>query len=75
MSIREVFILDHWIELENGDEIVKTIGMYSTESKAWRAADRMKLLPGFCDHPDEFHVERYILGEDHWVEGFFTAGN
>ncbi|WP_063044259.1 DUF7336 domain-containing protein [Nocardia pseudovaccinii] len=70
--MREIFILDHWYELENGEEFVRTVGMYSTESRAVQAAERMKDLPGFRDRPDDFHIDRYTVGKDHWSEGFFT---
>ncbi|MFE7798670.1 hypothetical protein [Nocardia sp. NPDC057440] len=72
--MRDIFVLDHWYELDNGAEIVRTLGMYSTESKAEQAAEHMKDLPGFRDRPDSFHIERYTIGKDHWTEGFFTSG-
>jgi hypothetical protein len=28
------------------------------------------LQPGFCDHQDGFHIDEYLLGQDHWAEGF-----
>ncbi|WP_405177647.1 hypothetical protein OG225_25665 [Nocardia sp. NBC_01377] len=69
--MRYVYVLDHWYELDNGTEIVRTIGLYSTELAAEQAVARMKDLPGFRDRPDSFNIDRYTVGKDHWAEGFF----
>lgn len=67
-----IYVLDHWYELDDGTDVVRTIGIYSTERKAEDAAEQMKELPGFRDRPDCFHIDQYTIGKDHWTEGFFT---
>ncbi|MGW6424418.1 DUF7336 domain-containing protein [Nocardia sp. NPDC055053] len=69
----EIFVVDHWYELEDGEEVIRTIGLYSSELKASDAVDRMKKLPGFRDRPDNFSVDRYTVGKDHWTGGFVSA--
>ncbi|MGW0177794.1 DUF7336 domain-containing protein [Nocardia sp. NPDC003345] len=70
----DIYILDHWYETDDGTEVVRTIGMYSTEARAEQAVEHAKRLPGFRNRPDYFHIERHTIGRDHWTEGFFTAG-
>ena len=66
-----VFVLQHAYDLDDELE-VKLLGVYSSEENARRAVERFKLLAGFRDHPDQFHIDRYELDGDHWAEGFFT---
>jgi len=57
---------------EFGDD-AKLIGVYLTESDAQAASERLARLPGFAEHPTGWHMDRYVLGEDHWQEGFGLA--
>ena len=59
-----------WDE-EDGDDL-KILGVYSTEHAARERIVRARELPGFCEEPDCFHIDRYILDEDGWTEGFVT---
>ncbi|MFF3223684.1 hypothetical protein ACFYV7_12905 [Nocardia suismassiliense] len=68
-----VYLLQHYYELPNGAERLRTIGAYATEVDAQRAIERASILPGFRDRPDDFHILRHPLNKDHWTEGFFTA--
>jgi hypothetical protein len=71
-SRMDVFVLQHVNELEDAAEDVKFIGVYSSEDAAREAVARLGRQPGFCDHPDGFHIDRYRVDADHWVEGFGT---
>jgi hypothetical protein len=69
---RKIFVLTHVHELSPDREDLKLIGVYSTERRASAAVDRARLLPGFAQIPDGFHVQSYPLDKDHWIEGFVT---
>jgi hypothetical protein len=65
-----VFILHHRrADDEYGDD-AKLIGAYRTEADAKAATARLAGQPGFLDHPDGWHIDRYALNQDHWSEGF-----
>jgi hypothetical protein len=69
-----VFVVEHVHEIEEDNESIKLIGVYSSEEKAQQAVARLRLQPGFRDTPEGFSVDRYTVDEDHWREGFFTTG-
>jgi homoserine kinase type II len=64
-----VALLYHVRELGDAEE-VKLIGVYRSEDEAWLARDRVAGAPGFVDFPDGFEVDTYVIGVDHWAEGF-----
>jgi hypothetical protein len=68
----DLFVVEHLHVLDDGEEAVKFIGVYSTKEAAQRAVDRLKLKPGFCDAPDGFSIDAYTLDEDNWTEGYIT---
>ncbi|HKT04038.1 MAG TPA: hypothetical protein VJT31_31320 [Rugosimonospora sp.] len=59
-----------WDE-EDGDDL-KILGAYSTEQKAQDRIVQARRLPDFRDEPDCFLVDRYVVDEDCWPEGFDT---
>lgn len=67
-----VFILHHVHELEDQEDEVKLIGVYSSDEIAKQAVERMKVLPGFCDAQDGFCIDAYTVDEDNWIEGYIT---
>lgn len=69
----EVFIVQHVHSLDDGGEDVKLIGVYSSESAARQAIARLTPLPGFSDNAAGFHVDRYVVDQDQWTEGFVTT--
>ncbi|MFF0541297.1 hypothetical protein ACFYTF_00490 [Nocardia thailandica] len=71
----DVYIVDHWYELDSGEDVVRTIGIYSSEATADEAIERARLLPGFRDRPHDFHVNRFSVGQDNWSEGFISGQN
>ena len=69
-----VYELSHYYELENGDDLVTDIAVYSTLQKAEAARERLKNHPKFKDHPDGFCISEYKLNEMFWTEGFVPFG-
>ncbi len=66
-----VYVLQHSYALDGCDE-TKFIGAYSSPEAANRAQQRLRMQPGFMDHPDKFSLDAYELDVDHWTEGFVT---
>jgi hypothetical protein len=69
----EVFVLQHVHALDDDDEDVKMIGVYSSREQADAAIERLSIQPGFSDDIGGFAVSPYILDEDHWREGYVTV--
>lgn len=75
--MNHVFLLEH--VHRDGDEDVKSIGIYRSREAAEEAVARLKSQPGFRDHPgivedgSGFYINRYELDMDHWSEGFVTV--
>lgn len=67
-----VYIVEHSHEFPNGKEDIKLIGVYTSDEAARAAVERLRLQPGFCDHPDGFTVSKYPLNQDHWTDGFVS---
>jgi hypothetical protein len=68
-----VFVVQHARELEDGEEEIKMIGVYSTRDKAEEAVERLRLQPGFRETPKCFHIDDYTVDMDHWTEGYVTT--
>jgi hypothetical protein len=49
------------------------IGVYLNKIACDQAIDRLKVQPGFRDYPEGFEVDGYVVGEDHWREGFVSV--
>ena len=71
--MKSVFILWHTHVHPSGDEDEKLIGVYATKGDVERAKERAAALPGFSAHPDSFEIDEYVVGKDHWTEGFQTV--
>ncbi|MBA3520163.1 MAG: hypothetical protein H0T75_21570 [Rhizobiales bacterium] len=69
----DVWIIHHVRELEEENDDVLLIGIYSSFQKAEAAVSKLKAAPGFREHPEEFQIEKYTLDEAHWNEGFITV--
>jgi len=72
MDVMSVFIVHHVRQLPDGHDEVKLIGVYASPTRAQEAIDRTRPLTGFRDYPDGFTVNRYVVGQDHWQDGFVT---
>ncbi|WAC21349.1 serine kinase [Luteolibacter sp. SL250] len=81
--MESVFVVQHLNILNEDEDQVKMIGVYRSHETAVAAVERLKIQPGFCEHPrivdtleDEdrrgFYVEEYALDQDHWREGYVT---
>ncbi len=70
----KVYVLQHEHELDDDTTDVKMIGLYRSEAEARTAQQRLGSAPGFREHRDGFSIDAYELGQDHWTEGFETAG-
>ena len=82
--MKRLFILQHLHVLPGGCEDVKFLGVYSSMELARAAIGRLKLQPGFCDHPNivapdadtddqGFHLDEYEVDRDHWTHGYVTV--
>ncbi len=67
-----VYILFHSYERDNGDEESKILGVFSEYSYAENAIKKYANLPGFNKYPNEYIIDKYVINELHWIEGFVT---
>ncbi|MGO4702667.1 DUF7336 domain-containing protein [Dyella sp. 2RAB6] len=72
MSEQKIYLLQHCRENADGEDEYKMVGAYATAEAAEEARARAVLRPGFKDYPDDFLIAEYVLGQDHWVDGFFV---
>jgi hypothetical protein len=68
-TLNAVFVVHHEYQRYDDRDETKLIGVYSTEAKAKLAIERLRVLPGFSEHPDGFSVDCYPIDADHWIEG------
>lgn len=71
-TLGSVYLLQHVAREDTDDESIKTLGIYSSQSKARAATKRLVKLPGFRRYPKSFYIDRYTLDQDEWTEGFVT---
>ena len=80
----EVFIVQHLHTINEDEEDIKIIGIYSSREKAFAAITRLKTKSGFKDfhrlidpslddQSDGFYIDKYELDKDDWSEGFFSV--
>ena len=67
-----VFVVQHVREDPGGGEAIKFIGVYSSQARAQEAVDRLRQVEGFRDYPDGFSINRHVVDQDNWAEGFVT---
>jgi hypothetical protein len=68
----EVFVLQHVHTFDDGEEDVKMMGVYSSQEQAEAAIERLSKKPGFSDVPEGFVVDRYVVNQDCWTEGYVS---
>ena len=61
--------------MDDGEEDVKFIGVYSTRENAQAAIARLSQAPGFSDALAGFHIDEYQMDKDQWVEGYSTLAS
>ena len=73
--MKTVYVLQHVHSLDDGEEDVKFIGVYSSRENAEAAVTRLRRTPGFCEAANGFHIDEYQMDQDQWVEGYSTVAN
>lgn len=68
--MNEVYLLWFVQESEDFDDCELLIGVYSSESEAKGAIERVKDQPGFAKFPEGFQIHPYRLNQDNWAHGF-----
>ena len=78
-----VFVLQHCHVMPSDEDDIKMIGVYASRKDAEAAIERLRLQPGFIDHPrmvdpdaddrNGFYIDEYEIGEDNWTEGYVTV--
>jgi hypothetical protein len=66
-----VYVVEHDYGSDDDDNY-KLIGVYSSETNAAAAVERLSFLPVFSDHRDGFTMGPMVLDMDYWSGGFFT---
>ncbi|MGW0177793.1 hypothetical protein [Nocardia sp. NPDC003345] len=64
-----VFLVEH-VYRDHAVVEVKRIGVYASAEEARSAVTRLRIRPGFSDHPDEFVVRDYVVDRDYWTNGY-----
>lgn len=67
-----VWLLWHGDDLYDETPEAKLLGVYSSEDLARERIARSRDVSGFRDHPEAFHISRYVLDRDEWAEGYVT---
>jgi hypothetical protein len=68
-----VFLVEHLNTFADGEESIKTIGIYSSREAAGQAVERLSLQPGFREAPGGFTIDQYTIDKDHWTEGYIPG--
>jgi hypothetical protein len=69
--MNSVFLVWHTHEV-GGESDEKLIGVYRSREDAEAAITRLSDRPGFRDTLNGFEITEYVIGRDHWVEGFVS---
>jgi hypothetical protein len=70
--MRTVFVVQHAHQLGESEE-VKMIGVYTSETTARAAVERLSQQPGFQHTADGFSIDPCELDQGSWPEGFVTT--
>ncbi|MFE3547007.1 hypothetical protein ACFXK0_28935 [Nocardia sp. NPDC059177] len=68
--MNSVFLLEHSYRDNSGGYEQKRIGVYASEEDARAAIARLITQPGFREYPDDFVIDRYVVDEDRWQDGY-----
>ncbi|HTD21515.1 MAG TPA: hypothetical protein VK738_02610 [Terriglobales bacterium] len=58
--------------VQERDDCELLIGVYSSESEAKAAIERVKDQPGFVEFLEGFQIHPYQLDRDSWTKGFIV---
>lgn len=70
--VEEVYVLQHRYALQNGCNETKMLGVFSAEAKVNDTIEMYRTLPVFCAHPQDFHLDKYLMDDLCWAEGYCT---
>jgi hypothetical protein len=68
----DVYVLQHLRPIDDDHEDAKLIGVFSSEEAGKAAIAELLTRPGFAEHPDGFHIDRYEVDHICWADGFTT---
>jgi hypothetical protein len=57
----EVFVVLHDHRFESGYVDSKLIGVFSSSDRAYAALNEVRDAPGFDEHPEGFHIDRFEI--------------
>lgn len=68
-----LYLLEHCYEAENGDDVFKVLGVFSSKEMAESKIRLYKQEEGFNRYDaDCFIVSRFIVNQGDWSEGFVS---
>lgn len=67
---KNVYMVQHSYELENGSDVIKIIGIFSSYQLAKEVVSQYITLPGFEDRPNDFIIDKYEVDRKYWSEGY-----
>jgi hypothetical protein len=70
-SVYILWFVHEWDDKDREDDEL-LIGVYTTESDAQAAVERLKDKRGFSSMREGFTICKYRLNEDHWTEGYIV---
>jgi len=68
--MKVVYILHHVTVYSEVEEDVKLIGVFSTEVAAQKVIKELETKPGFVNAKDGFEIDKYVVDQYFWKEGF-----
>lgn len=66
-----VYLLQHSYEIDEVEE-TKILGIFISKAKANAAIKYFIQQPGFKDYPNDFYIDKYLINEIQWKEGFIS---
>lgn len=69
-----VYFLEHFYDNKEGEEIVRSIGVFSSIEKAEKAKEKYKEKKGFNNFINSFNIDKYETDIDAcWIDGFISG--
>lgn len=67
-----VYLLQHSYLIDQEQDIYETkiIGIYSSEKNAKNVLEAYRKISGFNQHSNDFFIDKYIVDENNWIDGF-----
>lgn len=64
-----IYSLEH-IYTDETHRDCKFLGYFDDSEEMKKAKQRLLLLPGFSEYPNDFYIKKYELNKVHWQNGF-----